>query len=80
LGEIGERPTLNRGGAFQGSKICRLTAKRQSCLKVYPESERIFFTARQYKCISGDGHIDLNPDIWRDRVQVKFRERAPKRR
>jgi hypothetical protein len=36
--------------------------------------------ARQYKCISGDGHIDLNPDIWRDRVQVKFRERAPKRR
>jgi uncharacterized protein len=35
--------------------------------------------ARQYKCISGDGHIDLNPDIWRDRVQAKHRERAPKR-
>ena len=35
--------------------------------------------ARQYKCISGDGHIDLNPDIWRDRVQAKYRERAPKR-
>jgi predicted TIM-barrel fold metal-dependent hydrolase len=34
---------------------------------------------RQYKCISGDGHIDLNPDIWRERVQMKFRERAPKR-
>src|SRR5215470_8675480 len=35
--------------------------------------------ARQYKCISSDGHIDLNPDIWRDRVQAKYRERAPKR-
>ena len=35
--------------------------------------------ARQYRCISGDGHIDLNPDIWRDRVQAKYRERAPKR-
>ena len=35
--------------------------------------------ARQYMCISGDGHIDLNPDIWRDRVQPKYRERAPKR-
>ena len=34
--------------------------------------------ARQYKCISGDGHIDLNPDIWRDRVQAKYRDRAPK--
>src|ERR687891_1856001 len=34
---------------------------------------------RQYKCISGDGHIDLNPDIWRDRVQAKWRDRAPKR-
>ena len=34
---------------------------------------------RNYKCISGDGHIDLNPDIWRDRVQSKWRERAPKR-
>jgi predicted TIM-barrel fold metal-dependent hydrolase len=35
--------------------------------------------AASYKCISGDGHIDLNPDIWRNRVQIKFRERAPKR-
>jgi len=34
---------------------------------------------RQYKCISADGHIDLNPDIWRDRVQAKWRDRAPKR-
>ena len=32
--------------------------------------------ARQYRCISADGHIDLNPDIWRDRVQAKYRERA----
>jgi uncharacterized protein len=35
--------------------------------------------ALRYNCISGDGHIDLNPDIWRERVQAKFRERAPKR-
>src|SRR5262245_18120504 len=34
---------------------------------------------RQYHCISGDGYIDLNPDIWRARVQAKYRERAPKR-
>ena len=34
---------------------------------------------RQYKCISGDGHIVLNPDIWRDRVQARWRDRAPKR-
>ena len=34
---------------------------------------------RHYHCISGDGHIDLNPDIWRARVQAKYSERAPKR-
>jgi len=34
---------------------------------------------REYKVISGDGHIDLNPDVWRDRVAAKWRERAPKR-
>ena len=33
---------------------------------------------RQYKIISGDGHIDLNP-IWRNRVAAKWRDRAPKR-
>ncbi|HZA55821.1 MAG TPA: hypothetical protein VE616_16345, partial [Candidatus Udaeobacter sp.] len=33
----------------------------------------------QYKIISGDGHIDLNPDVWRNRVAVKWRDRAPKR-
>ncbi|MDX1486440.1 MAG: amidohydrolase family protein [Alphaproteobacteria bacterium] len=31
-----------------------------------------------YKVINGDGHIDLNPDLWRDRVAKKFRDRAPK--
>ncbi len=35
--------------------------------------------ARQYKVISGDGHIDLNPDVWRNRVAAKWRDRAPKR-
>jgi predicted TIM-barrel fold metal-dependent hydrolase len=35
--------------------------------------------ARQYRIISGDGHIDLNPDIWRGRVAAKWRDRAPKR-
>jgi uncharacterized protein len=34
---------------------------------------------RQYKIVSGDGHIDLNPDVWRSRVAAKWRERAPKR-
>ena len=35
--------------------------------------------AREYNVISGDGHIDLNPDAWRDRVAAKWRDRAPKR-
>ncbi|HEX4989553.1 MAG TPA: hypothetical protein VFW91_12300, partial [Candidatus Binatia bacterium] len=35
--------------------------------------------AGQYRVISGDGHIDLNPDVWRNRVADKWRERAPKR-
>ena len=35
--------------------------------------------AREYKVISGDGHIDLNPDVWRGRVAGKWRDRAPKR-
>ena len=34
---------------------------------------------RQYKVISGDGHIDFNPDVWRDRVSAKWKDRAPKR-
>lgn len=32
-----------------------------------------------YKVINGDGHIDLNPDVWRNRVAAKWRDRAPKR-
>ena len=35
--------------------------------------------ARQYKVFSGDGHIDLNPDVWRNRVAAKWRDRALKR-
>src|ERR671910_1896084 len=35
--------------------------------------------ARQYRVISGDGHIDLNPDVWRDRVALRWRDRAPQR-
>ena len=35
--------------------------------------------ARQYQVISGDGHIDLNPDVWRNRVAAKWRDRALKR-
>ena len=35
--------------------------------------------ARQHKVFSGDGHIDLNPDVWRNRVAAKWRDRAPKR-
>ena len=35
--------------------------------------------ARQYQVISKDGHIDLNPDVWRNRVAAKWRDRAPKR-
>ena len=34
---------------------------------------------KEYSVINGDGHIDLNPDMWRDRVAAKWRERAPKR-
>ena len=33
----------------------------------------------KYNFISADGHIDLNPDIWRDHVAAKWRDRAPKR-
>ena len=35
--------------------------------------------ARQHKVFSGDGHIDLNPDVWRNRVAAKWRDRALKR-
>ena len=35
--------------------------------------------ARQYTIISADSHIDLNPDVWNQRVAAKWRDRAPKR-
>ena len=35
--------------------------------------------AMKYNIINGDGHIDLNPDIWRDLVAAKWRDQAPKR-
>jgi len=35
--------------------------------------------AREYKVISADSHIDLNPEVWTHRVPAKWRDRAPKR-
>lgn len=35
--------------------------------------------ARDYRVISADSHIDLNPDVWNHRVPAKWRDRAPKR-
>src|SRR5688572_942697 len=35
--------------------------------------------ARDYKVISADSHLDLNPEMWVHRVPTKWRERAPKR-
>ena len=35
--------------------------------------------ARQYRVISADSHIDLNPDVWNHRVPARWRERAPRR-
>ena len=34
--------------------------------------------ARQYKLISADSHLDLNPEVWVHRVPAKWRDRAPK--
>ena len=34
--------------------------------------------ARDYKLISADSHINEPPDLWRDRVPAKFRDRAPR--
>lgn len=33
---------------------------------------------REYKVISADSHLDLNPDVWTHRVPSKWRDRAPK--
>jgi uncharacterized protein len=35
--------------------------------------------ARDYKVISADSHLDLNPEVWTHRVPAKWRDRAPKR-
>src|SRR5262245_380214 len=35
--------------------------------------------ARDYKVISADSHLDLNPEVWVHRVPARWRERAPKR-
>ena len=34
--------------------------------------------ARDYKVISVDGHLEIKPDQWRDWVEPKHRERAPR--
>lgn len=33
---------------------------------------------RQYKCISGDSHLDIRPERWTARVPKRWRERAPR--
>ena len=33
---------------------------------------------REYKLISADSHINEPPDLWRDRVPAKFRDRVPR--
>ena len=35
--------------------------------------------AREYRVISADSHLDLNPEVWVHRVPAKWRDRAPKR-
>jgi predicted TIM-barrel fold metal-dependent hydrolase len=34
--------------------------------------------ARSYKMISGDSHLDIVPERWRDRVPERWRDRAPR--
>ncbi len=34
--------------------------------------------AREYRLVSADSHLDLNPDVWTHRVPAKYRGRAPK--
>ena len=33
---------------------------------------------RDYKMISGDSHLDIVPERWRDRVPERWRDRAPR--
>jgi predicted TIM-barrel fold metal-dependent hydrolase len=35
--------------------------------------------ARNYRVVSADSHLDLNPEVWTHRVPAKWRDRAPKR-
>ena len=35
--------------------------------------------ARQYRIVSGDAHLELDPERWTGRVPAKWRERAPRR-
>ncbi|MBM2809821.1 MAG: Amidohydro-rel protein [Chloroflexi bacterium] len=35
--------------------------------------------AREYRVISADSHVDLNPEVWAHRVPARWRDRAPKR-
>ncbi len=35
--------------------------------------------ARDYRIVSADSHLDLNPEAWTHRVPAKWRDRAPKR-
>lgn len=35
--------------------------------------------AREYRVISADSHLDLNPEVWLHRVPARWRDRAPKR-
>src|SRR4051794_34891252 len=35
--------------------------------------------ARDYQLISGDSHLELNPDRWTPHVDAAYRDRAPKR-
>ena len=32
--------------------------------------------ARDYRVISADAHLDLNPEVWTHRVPAKWRDRA----
>lgn len=43
--------------------------------KFLPETEA---TRTRYELISGDSHVNEPPDLWRDRVPVKYRDRAPR--
>ena len=35
--------------------------------------------AREYRVISADSHLDINPDVWNHRVPAQWRDRAPRR-